>query len=66
MWFTPSSIARRSTAIDRLAVARRAVGAKACRCCVRRIAPNPSRLTVRSPSFQVPAAVAVIVSEVMR
>ena len=32
---------------------------------VRRIAPKPIRLTVRSPSFQVPEAAAVIVSEVM-
>jgi hypothetical protein len=33
--------------------------------CGSRIAPNPIRLTVRSPSVQVPAAVAVICAEVM-
>ena len=63
MWFTPSSTARRSTAIDPVAVARRA-GWKAA-LPVSRIAPKPIRLTVRSPSVQVPAAAAVIVSEVI-
>src|ERR1035437_5772188 len=50
MWLMPSSTARRSTLIDRS----RLLGV-----------PRPSRLTVRSASFRVPAAAAVIVSEVM-
>ena len=54
MWSTPSSIARRSTAIE---VSRsRATPPWNGRLPVSRIAPNPSRLTVRSPSCQVPAA----------
>jgi len=32
---------------------------------VSRMAPKPSRLTVRSPSVQVPAAAAVVVPETM-
>src|SRR5438034_10635461 len=61
MWFTPSSTARRSTPIERS----RSLGTPRSNAAlpVRRMAPNPSRLTVRSPSFQVPAAAAVIVSE---
>src|ERR1700677_98338 len=51
MWFTPSSTARRRTAI---AWARSGAAG-------RRIAPSPIRLTVRSPSCQVPAASAVTV-----
>ena len=38
-------------------------GANAAPRCVRRIAPNPIRLTVRSPSVQVPAAAAPPVSQ---
>ncbi len=64
MWFTPSSTARRSTPIARL----RSLGVpspNATPFCVRRIAPKPIRLTVRSPSVQVPEATAVIVFEIM-
>jgi hypothetical protein len=60
MWFTPSSTARRSTAIAR-SLSPGAPSASA----VSRIAPNPIRLTVRSPSCQLPAAEAVIVSVVI-
>ena len=56
MWFTPRSIARRSTVIARS----RPLGVPSA-FAVRRIAPNPIRLTVRSPSFQVPAADALVV-----
>src|SRR5579863_1848961 len=42
-----------------------APGSRARPRCGRRIAPNPIRLTVRSPSFQVPAAAAVTVPEVI-
>src|SRR5438046_554178 len=54
MWFTPSSTARRSTPIERS----RSLGRPRSNAAlpVRRMAPNPSRLTVRSPSFQIPAA----------
>ncbi|MFC7641379.1 hypothetical protein ACFQX6_10635 [Streptosporangium lutulentum] len=63
MWLTPSSTARRSTVIDRS----RSLGAPRLKAAlpVRRIAPNPTRLTVRSPSFQVPAAAAAAVCEVV-
>src|ERR1700691_2006604 len=62
MWLTPSSSARRSTAIDR----DRSLGSPFSNGIlpVRRIAPNPSRLTVRSPSRHVPAADAGIAVEV--
>jgi len=61
MWFTPSSTARRTTLIDRS----RSLGVPRSKAAlpVRRIAPNPIRLTVRSPSFQVPALAALIASE---
>src|SRR5580658_8354212 len=59
IWFTPSSTARRSTPIARS----RSLGVPSA-FAVRRMAPNPIRLTVRSPSIQVPAAAAVIVCEV--
>jgi Domain of unknown function (DUF427) len=53
MWLTPSSTARRSTATG----CRRSSGAPSPeRSPVSRIAPNPRRLTARSPSRQVPAA----------
>src|SRR5438094_10303931 len=60
MWLTPSSIARRSTEMDRS----RSPGAPRPKTAppVRRIAPKPSRLTLRSPSCQVPAAAAVTVT----
>jgi hypothetical protein len=63
MWFTPSSTARRSTLIDwsRLLGVPRSKTALP----VSRIAPNPIRLTVKSPSCQVPADAAVIASEVI-
>ena len=63
MWLTPSSTALRSTAIDRS----RSLGVPWWKAAlpVSRIAPKPMRLTVRSPSVQVPAASAVIVSEVI-
>jgi hypothetical protein len=63
MWLTPSSIARRSTAIDRS----RPLGVPRWKAAlpVSRIAPKPMRRTGRSPSVQVPAAAAVIVSEVI-
>src|SRR4051812_793380 len=50
MWLTPGSTARRST---RTARSRSGFA-------VRRIDPKPIRLTVRSPSVQVPAAAAVV------
>src|ERR1700690_100895 len=58
MWLTPSSTARRSTPIERP----RSLGAPRSKAAlpVRRIAPSPTRLTVRSPSCQVPAAAALI------
>jgi hypothetical protein len=55
MWVTPSSTARRSTAI----AASRLRGAGSHGILVRRIAPKPMRLIVWSPSCQVPAASAV-------
>src|SRR2546429_6393023 len=60
MWLTPSSTARRSTLMDRS----RSPGVPRPKTAppVRRIAPKPSRLTVRSPSCQVPAAAAVTVT----
>src|SRR5215472_4331693 len=60
MWLTPSSTARRSTPMDRS----RSPGAPRPKTAppVKRIAPKPSRLTVRSPSCQVPAAAAVTVT----
>src|ERR1044072_1252030 len=63
MWLTPRSIAFRSTAID----LSRSLGVPWWKAAlpVSRIAPNPSRLMVRSPSVQVPAACAVIVCEVI-
>lgn len=63
MWFTPSSIALRSTAIDRS----RSLGVPRLKAAlpVSRIAPKPMRLTGRSPSCQAPAAAAVIFSEVI-
>ena len=60
MWFTPSSTARRSTAIDwslspgGLLSHGILPGS--------RIAPNPSRLTSLSPSRHVPAAAALVAS----
>ncbi len=54
MWLTPSSTARRSTVIARS----RSLGVPS-GLAVRRIAPKPIRLTVRSPSVQVPALAAV-------
>src|ERR1700722_9742468 len=60
MWLTPSSSARRSTATARS----RSLGVPSA-LLVRRIAPNPIRLTVRSPSVQVPAAAAVTGSGVI-
>lgn len=65
MWFTPSSTARRSTLIAWPRSLGTAPVPNASPFCVRRIAPKPIRLTVKSPSFQVPEAAAVIVSEVM-
>src|SRR4051812_15955625 len=57
MWLTPSSTARRSTAIE---VSRsRGVPPWNGRLPVSRIAPKPSRLTVRRPNLQVPAASAL-------
>src|SRR4051812_37273426 len=63
MWLTPSSTALRSTVIDRS----RSLGVPRWKAAlpVSRIAPNPMRLTDRSPSFQVPAASAVIVSGII-
>lgn len=62
MWLTPSSTARRSTAID----PSRSLGVPRWKAPlpVSRIAPKPTRLTGRSPSVQVPAALAVMVDEV--
>src|SRR2546421_481675 len=62
MWFTPSSTARRSTAID-VSRARMPPSEVA----IRRIAPKPSRFTSKEPSCQVPAAAAgrVVVFVVM-
>src|SRR5579863_9066411 len=56
MWLTPRSIALRSAAIERF----RSLGVPRSKTPVpvRRIAPNPIRFTVRSPSAQVPAALA--------
>src|SRR5699024_185078 len=54
MWFTPSSTARRSTAI----ASSRSRGAASQGMPVSRMAPNPIRLTGRSPSRQVPEAAA--------
>ena len=58
MWLTPSSTARRSTAIDWA----RSLGEPFANgwLPVSRIAPKPSRLTVRSPRRQVPAAAAAL------
>ena len=64
MWFTPSSTALRSTAIACSRLPGIAPGANAGPRCGRRIAPNPIRLTLRSPSVQVPAAAAPPVSPV--
>ena len=63
MWLTPSSTARRSTAIDWP----RSLGEPFANgwLPVSRIAPKPSRLTVRSPRPQVPAAAAGV-NEVTR
>src|SRR5690606_14413838 len=61
MWSTPSSTARRRTAIA--SSRRRGAGSQGIP--VRRIAPRPIRLTVRSPSCQVPAALASRVVVVM-
>ncbi len=63
MWFTPSSIALRSTAIDRS----RSLGVPRLKAAlpVSRIAPKPMRLTGRSPRVQVPEAAAVIFSDVI-
>src|ERR1700759_3090051 len=56
MWLTPSSTARRSTVRDRLRSL--VVPLPNGTLPVSRIAPKPSRLTVRSPSRHVPAAAA--------
>src|SRR5580698_9753872 len=58
MWLTPSSTARRSTLMAWSRFAGTASGISARPCWGRRMAPNPSRLTTRSPSGQVPAAAA--------
>src|SRR5579875_1981129 len=63
MWLTPSSTARRSTATG----CRRSPGARSPEGSpVSRIAPNPRRLTARSPSRQVPAASAAGKGELTR
>src|SRR6266700_6439271 len=64
MWLTPSSTARRSTAIDWS----RSLGVPFSkgRLPVSRIAPKPRRFTVRSPSCQVPAAAAGLSVEFTR
>lgn len=62
MWLTPSSTAWRSTATD----CPRSLGAPSDGSPVSRIAPNPRRLTARSPSRQVPAAFALTQGELTR
>src|SRR6185312_16691739 len=62
MWFTPSSTAARNTAIAWSRSPGMAPGANAGPRWGNRIAPNPIRLTLRSPSVQVPAAAAPPIS----
>ena len=63
MWLTPSSTARRSTPMDWF----RSLGVPRSKAAlpVSRMAPRPMRLTIMSPSFQVPEAAAGIASEVI-
>jgi hypothetical protein len=58
VWFTPGSTALRSTVIAWSRLPGIASGANAAPRWGKRITPNPIRLTVRSPSVQVPAAAA--------
>src|SRR5690349_3046273 len=65
MWLTPSSTVRRNTAMARSRSPGAAPVTRARPVYGRRIAPNPIQLTVRSPSFQAPAAAAVTGAEVI-